>query len=132
MKLFFEKQLLSPFAMGYVDVIEYKGYDIECLGDDSYNVFYCGDEIFFDTLEEAKEFIDEVSEEQYYNEPYVPNFVDNKKADLLAKAMNKWLSTRGITAKYDSKSNSFYVYGRNGLMQVMDDDRAEEIIRQNL
>lgn len=39
----------------------YKGYEIEVFGS-GYTVFYEGDEIFFDTQEDAKAFIDEVEE----------------------------------------------------------------------
>jgi len=38
---------------------EYKGYEIELFGN-GYTVFYCGDEVYFNTVEEAKAFIDEV------------------------------------------------------------------------
>lgn len=42
----------------------YKGYDIDT---DFYSEFgctvqYCGDDIIFDTVEEAKQFIDEITE----------------------------------------------------------------------
>lgn len=36
----------------------YKGYEIEVFGS-GYTVFYEGDEIYFDTEEEAKAFIDQ-------------------------------------------------------------------------
>jgi hypothetical protein len=36
----------------------YKGYEIEAFGS-GYTVFFCGDEIYFDTEDEAKAFIDE-------------------------------------------------------------------------
>lgn len=42
--------------------IEYKGYYIEigCYGGDDITVQYCGDDITFPTVQEAREFIDEV------------------------------------------------------------------------
>jgi hypothetical protein len=39
----------------------YKGYEIEIFGS-GYTVFYEGDEIYFDSQEAAKAFIDEVEE----------------------------------------------------------------------
>lgn len=36
----------------------YKGYEIEPF-ESGYTVFFCGDEIYFDTEDEAKAFIDE-------------------------------------------------------------------------
>lgn len=39
--------------------MKYKGKDIEILGN-GYTVFYHGDEVYFDTIEGAMEFIDEV------------------------------------------------------------------------
>ena len=43
---------------------EYKGYYIEYnfYGQNEYSVQYCGDDIMFNTREEAVKFIDEVSE----------------------------------------------------------------------
>ena len=38
----------------------YKGYEIDNSFGDFYTVLYCGDEVAFDTIEEAKEFIDEI------------------------------------------------------------------------
>lgn len=45
---------------------EYKGYYIEkdLLGGSFYTVQYCGDDVVFSTVAEAKKFIDEVSEEK--------------------------------------------------------------------
>lgn len=42
----------------------YGGYYIEYnfYGENEYSVQYCGDDILFKTLEEAKEFIDEIDE----------------------------------------------------------------------
>ena len=40
--------------------MEYRGYTIEELFG-GYTVFYHGDEIYFDTLDGAKEFIDELN-----------------------------------------------------------------------
>lgn len=40
----------------------YKGYEIEAFGA-GVTVFFCGDEIYFDTEEEAKAFIDEQVED---------------------------------------------------------------------
>lgn len=40
---------------------QYKGYEIETFGS-GYTVYYMGDEIFFDTLEESMRFIDDVTE----------------------------------------------------------------------
>ena len=37
----------------------YKGYEIDEFGE-GFTVFYCGDEIYFETFNEAKEFIDEL------------------------------------------------------------------------
>lgn len=41
--------------------MKYKGLEIEDFGS-GFTVFYCGDEFYFPTEEEAKEFIDEVVE----------------------------------------------------------------------
>ena len=43
-------------------IINYKGYDIEFnfYNKKEYTVFYCGDDIIFDDLESAKEFIDSI------------------------------------------------------------------------
>lgn len=43
--------------------IEYKGYYIEIgfYGKDDITVQYCGDDIFFPTEKEAREFIDEIT-----------------------------------------------------------------------
>ena len=42
--------------------MEYRGYMIEAFLD-GFTVFYCGDEVYFDTVEDAKEFIREVEKE---------------------------------------------------------------------
>lgn len=44
------------------DHIEYKGYDISYIPDyvEGYTVQYCGDDIVFDTIDEAKAFIDDL------------------------------------------------------------------------
>ena len=41
-------------------MIEYKGYYIEFnfYGENEYSVQYCGDDVIFETVEEAKHFID--------------------------------------------------------------------------
>ena len=41
----------------------YKGFDITfgLYGMDDYTVQYCGDDLFFESLEEAKEFIDGIA-----------------------------------------------------------------------
>jgi len=39
----------------------YKGYEIEDFKGVGFTVFYLGDEVFFETEEEAKGFIDEVT-----------------------------------------------------------------------
>lgn len=39
----------------------YKGYEIDNSFGDFYTVLYCGDEVAFNTIEEAKEFIDEIA-----------------------------------------------------------------------
>lgn len=39
----------------------YKGYEIDDSFGDFYTVLYCGDEVAFNTIEEAKEFIDEIA-----------------------------------------------------------------------
>ena len=43
--------------------MEYKGYMIEhnIYGTNEYTVFYQGDDVWFTTLKEAKEFIDDIS-----------------------------------------------------------------------
>lgn len=42
---------------------EYKGYYIEFnfYGENEYSVQYCGDDLIFRTVEEAKQFIDEIT-----------------------------------------------------------------------
>ena len=48
---------IDPYTMEEVDVYEYKGYEI----DDTANgfvLFYCGDDCYFDSLEDAEAFID--------------------------------------------------------------------------
>ncbi len=47
------------------DMEEYRGYFIErnFYGHGEYSVEYCGDDVIFRTLVEAKEFIDEIAEE---------------------------------------------------------------------
>lgn len=39
----------------------YKGYEIDNSFGDFYTVLYCGDEVAFNTIDEAKEFIDEIA-----------------------------------------------------------------------
>lgn len=43
------------------DIIEYKGYYIErnFYGEGEYSVQFCGDDILFTSLDDAKKFIDE-------------------------------------------------------------------------
>lgn len=43
--------------------MEYKGFYIEfnIYGSNEYTVQYCGDDVVFDTVKEAKEFIEEVT-----------------------------------------------------------------------
>ena len=45
--------------------MEYKGYYIEIgfYGEDEITVQYCGDDIWFNSVEEAKKFIDQITEE---------------------------------------------------------------------
>lgn len=38
---------------------EYKGIMIEPFMGAGYTIFYCGEELYFDTVEDAKKFIDE-------------------------------------------------------------------------
>ena len=47
------------------DMEEYRGYFIErnFYGHGEYSVEYCGEDVIFRTLVEAKEFIDEITEE---------------------------------------------------------------------
>lgn len=42
---------------------EYKGYYIEYnfYGENEYSVQYCGDDVIFQTVEDAKKFIDEIA-----------------------------------------------------------------------
>lgn len=42
----------------------YKGYgiDFNIYGSNEYTVQYCGDDLFFTTIEEAEQFIDEIAE----------------------------------------------------------------------
>jgi len=42
----------------------YKGYGIDhdFYGEDEYSVQYCGDDLMFRTIDEAKAFIDEIAE----------------------------------------------------------------------
>ena len=44
------------------EIIEYKGYYIETnfYGDGEITVQYCGDDIYFPTIQEAKDFIDDM------------------------------------------------------------------------
>lgn len=44
-------------------VEEYKGYgiDFNFYGQNEYSVQYCGDDVLFGSIEEAREFIDEVA-----------------------------------------------------------------------
>ena len=46
------------------EIIEYKGYYIETnlYGENEITVQYCGDDISFPTIQEAKEFIDELED----------------------------------------------------------------------
>lgn len=48
-----------------MNYIEYKGYYIETnfYGQDEISVQYCGDDILFPTVQEAKEFIDDIVKE---------------------------------------------------------------------
>lgn len=43
-------------------VMEYKGYDIDTTTYKYITVQYNGDDVVFDTIEEAKQFIDEITE----------------------------------------------------------------------
>ena len=45
-------------------VIFYKGYgiDFDVYGGDEYSVQYCGDDLLFDSLDKAKEFIDDIQD----------------------------------------------------------------------
>lgn len=47
--------------------MEYKGYYIECnfYGHGEFTVQYCGDDVFFRTEKEAKNFIDNAAENIY-------------------------------------------------------------------
>ena len=64
------------------DVIEYKGYYIEhgFYGGDEYTVQYDGDDVEFNSVEDAKQFIDEVSEleEDFDGDNYEPNLSDKE------------------------------------------------------
>lgn len=44
----------------------YKGYCIEFnfYGSKEYSVYYCGDDLIFKTLEQAKQFIDEITKNE--------------------------------------------------------------------
>lgn len=44
------------------NVMEYKGYDIDTTTYKYITVQYNGDDVVFDTIEEAKQFIDEITE----------------------------------------------------------------------
>ena len=51
--LWYNKYIINKGVIG----MNYNGYKIECFRN-GYIVEYCGDEIYFDTIEEAKKFID--------------------------------------------------------------------------
>lgn len=46
--------------------MRYNGYDIDfnIYGQNEYSVQYCGDDVMFQTIDEAKAFIDKVNEEE--------------------------------------------------------------------
>lgn len=46
--------------------MRYNGYDIDfnIYGQNEYSVQYCGDDVMFKTVDEAKAFIDKVNEEE--------------------------------------------------------------------
>lgn len=48
----------------YYREIKYKGYGIanDFICNDGFTVFYCGEDIWFKTVDEAKAFIDEITE----------------------------------------------------------------------
>lgn len=51
-----------------MNTIEYGGRYIEFdfYGSGEYTVQYCGDDLWFDNLEEAKAFVDEINEEDHW------------------------------------------------------------------
>ena len=49
---------------------EYKGYSIEPMMN-GYTVCYCGDEVYFDTVEEAVNFINEVDKKEKYEVTFI-------------------------------------------------------------
>jgi len=71
---------IDPYTMEDVDVYEYKGYEI----DDTANgfvLFYCGDDCYFDSLEDAEAFIDsELNESLKEAKSEIPEKAGLKKA----------------------------------------------------
>ena len=56
-----------------LDGFNYKGYDIEPMYNKraGYTVNYCGDEVFFDTIEQAVCFINEISESPMWDVTFI-------------------------------------------------------------
>lgn len=68
----------------------YKGYDIESFGG-GFTVFHEGDEVYFDTRDEAKSFIDEMTGTKTVNpryEQFIKDQANIKSADDIKKGDN--------------------------------------------
>lgn len=84
------------------DVIEYKGYYIEhgFYGGDEYTVQYDGDDVEFNSVEDAKQFIDEVSEDDLYED--INRYSDNK---ITGNTWQEFISNIEAQTKYDVDSS---------------------------
>ena len=98
------------------DVIEYKGYYIEhgFYGGDEYTVQYDGDDVEFNSVEDAKQFIDEVSEDDLYEDIDSEKDIKNYAKELVKSISSKLKSH--VTRSYN---NCVKEYGKKGAIDTL-------------
>lgn len=98
------------------DVIEYKGYCIEhgFYGGDEYTVQYDGDDVEFNSVEDAKQFIDEVSEYDLYEDIDSDKDIRNYAKELVKSISSKLKSH--VTRSYN---NCVKEYGKKGAIDTL-------------
>ena len=98
------------------DVIEYKGYYIEhgFYGGDEYTVQYDGDDVEFNSVEDAKQFIDEVSEDDLYEDIDSDKDIRNYAKELVKSISSKLKSH--VTRSYN---NCVKEYGKKGAIDTL-------------
>ena len=133
---------IDPYTMEDVDVYEYKGYEI----DDTANgfvLFYCGDDCYFDSLEDAEAFIDsELNESLKEAKSEIPEKASLKEDNQMSFSVGNVESVMDSINKFADKHNykvkvkdmdygCVVVGGKGTYFGERDREELEDTIKEN-